>query len=83
MNRSLSFSDARATVKRRDQWSARLACVARSLIVVTCIGAWALVGVSIYNDDPSLTLTLIAAIATLIGIPIYVIANASITARKV
>jgi hypothetical protein len=50
MNKSLNFSDVRATVKRRNHWSVLLARIARSLIIVTCIGAWALVVVSIYND---------------------------------
>jgi cytochrome c biogenesis protein CcdA len=82
MNKSLGFSVLRATVKRRDQWSMLLARVARALIIVTCLGAWALVVVSIYNDGRSFALIIIAVIATLIGIPIYVIANASLLAHR-
>ncbi|MBF6649150.1 hypothetical protein [Methylobacter sp. BlB1] len=83
MSKQLSFSDARKIINCRDLWSARLAHVARTLIIATCIGAWVLVGVSIYNDGPSLALAIVAIFASLFGIPIYVIANASITGRRV
>jgi hypothetical protein len=81
MAQNKSFAVVRAVLKRRQQLSYKLAHSARALCASICLGAWALVCVAVLNAGPVFVPAMVAVIATLICIPLSVIANALLGAQ--
>lgn len=82
MTNAASFATVRAVVKCRAQWSARLAKASKAMTTLAVAIAWSLVADAFLAGGPWEALALVALATSIVAVPLYVVANASLRCIK-